>query len=211
MARVKRRNTGQRSSIRRGWRDPGRGVRGAAALLFAIAYRLLGSASEAEDAVQEAWLRSQSSPTPPASAKAFLPAVVIRISIDVLRSARARREKYVGQWFPEPLLNDPYEDPARSAELADSAEQRMEPEALLPRRCSLLLVRMRDHNGRIQVQDQTRHRNTGRHDGRQPVASLDQLRQFLSGAGVLGSDRARVHEVRRLPAARTSRLRTPAT
>ena len=43
-----------------------------------------------------------------------------RISIDVLRSARLRREKYVGQWFPEPLLTDPYEDPARSAELADS-------------------------------------------------------------------------------------------
>jgi RNA polymerase sigma-70 factor (ECF subfamily) len=46
--------------------------------------------------------------------------VVTRISIDVLRSARIRREKYVGDWFPEPLLDDPYEDPARSAELADS-------------------------------------------------------------------------------------------
>jgi RNA polymerase sigma-70 factor (ECF subfamily) len=46
--------------------------------------------------------------------------VVTRISIDVLRSARVRREAYVGEWFPEPLLTDPYEDPARSAELADS-------------------------------------------------------------------------------------------
>jgi RNA polymerase sigma-70 factor (ECF subfamily) len=46
--------------------------------------------------------------------------VVTRISIDVLRSARLRREEYVGQWFPEPLLDDPYEDPERSAELADS-------------------------------------------------------------------------------------------
>jgi RNA polymerase sigma-70 factor (ECF subfamily) len=46
--------------------------------------------------------------------------VVTRISIDVLRSARSRREQYVGQWLPEPLLTDPYEDPARSAELADS-------------------------------------------------------------------------------------------
>ena len=89
-------------------------------LLFAIAYRILGSVAEAEDAVQETWLRYESSPTQPTSTKAFLSAGVTRISIDVLRSARRRRETYVGPWFPEPLLNDPYEDPARSAELADS-------------------------------------------------------------------------------------------
>jgi RNA polymerase sigma-70 factor (ECF subfamily) len=89
-------------------------------LLFAIAYRILGSVSEAEDAVQETWLRYEASPTRPTSIKAFLSAVVTRISIDVLRSARVRREEYVGPWFPEPLLTDPYEDPARSAELADS-------------------------------------------------------------------------------------------
>ena len=89
-------------------------------LLFAIAYRILGSVSEAEDAVQDTWLRYQASPTEPRSAKAFLSAVVTRISIDVLRSARVRREAYAGQWFPEPLLTDPYEDPERSAELADS-------------------------------------------------------------------------------------------
>jgi RNA polymerase sigma-70 factor (ECF subfamily) len=89
-------------------------------LLFAIAYRILGSVSEAEDAVQETWLRFESSPTRPTSTKAFLSAVVTRISIDVLRSARVRREEYVGHWLPEPLLDDPYEDPARSAELADS-------------------------------------------------------------------------------------------
>jgi len=89
-------------------------------LLFAIAYRILGSVSEAEDAVQETWLRYQASPAQPTSAKAFLSAVVTRISIDVLRSARVRREEYVGQWFPEPLLTDPYQDPERSAELADS-------------------------------------------------------------------------------------------
>ncbi|MFL6076650.1 MAG: RNA polymerase sigma-70 factor [Mycobacteriales bacterium] len=89
-------------------------------LLFAIAYRILGSVSEAEDAVQETWLRSEASPTRPTSTKAFLSATVTRISIDVLRSARRRREAYVGPWFPEPLLTDPYEDPERSAELADS-------------------------------------------------------------------------------------------
>ncbi|MFD8589712.1 RNA polymerase sigma-70 factor [Streptomyces sp. NPDC059637] len=89
-------------------------------LLFSIAYRILGSVSEAEDAVQETWLRFDGSSARPVSTKAFLSAVVTRISIDVLRSARVRREKYVGPWFPEPLLGDPYQDPARSAELADS-------------------------------------------------------------------------------------------
>ncbi len=89
-------------------------------LLFSIAYRILASVSEAEDAVQDTWLRYEASPTQPASAKAFLSAVVTRISIDVLRSARVRREDYVGPWFPEPLLIDPYDDPERSAELADS-------------------------------------------------------------------------------------------
>ncbi|MEU8250990.1 RNA polymerase sigma-70 factor [Nonomuraea sp. NPDC048916] len=89
-------------------------------LLFSIAYRILSSVSEAEDAVQESWLRYEASPTQPASAKAFLSATVSRIAIDVLRSARVRREEYPGRWFPEPLLADPYEDPERSAELADS-------------------------------------------------------------------------------------------
>ena len=89
-------------------------------LLFSLSYRLLGSVAEAEDAVQEAWLRYEATPTRPRSPKAFLSAVVTRISIDVLRSARVRREQYVGEWLPEPLLTDPYEDPARSAELADS-------------------------------------------------------------------------------------------
>ncbi|MEV0195295.1 sigma-70 family RNA polymerase sigma factor [Nonomuraea sp. NPDC050691] len=89
-------------------------------LLFSIAYRILGSVSEAEDAVQETWLRFEAFAAPPRSAKAFLSATVTRISIDVLRSARVRREQYVGPWFPEPLLADPYEDPERAAELADS-------------------------------------------------------------------------------------------
>ncbi|MGW3817666.1 RNA polymerase sigma-70 factor [Streptomyces sp. NPDC005046] len=89
-------------------------------LLFSIAYRILGSVSEAEDAVQETWLRFDRSTTPPTSAKAYLSATVTRISIDILRSARVRREEYVGPWLPEPLLSDPYQDPERSAELADS-------------------------------------------------------------------------------------------
>jgi len=89
-------------------------------LLFSIAYRILGSVSEAEDAVQETWLRYETSPTRPLSPKAFLSTIVTRVSLNVLRSARVRREQYVGEWFPEPLLEDPYQDPERSAELADT-------------------------------------------------------------------------------------------
>ncbi|MBF9066795.1 RNA polymerase sigma-70 factor [Streptacidiphilus fuscans] len=89
-------------------------------LLFSISYRILGSVGEAEDAVQETWLRFAASTTRPASTKAYLSAAVTRLSIDVLRSARVRREEYVGPWFPEPLLADPYEDPERAVELADS-------------------------------------------------------------------------------------------
>ncbi|NUR24570.1 MAG: RNA polymerase sigma-70 factor [Catenulispora sp.] len=89
-------------------------------LLFSISYRILGSVTEAEDTVQDTWLRYMASDTVPNSTKAFLSALVTRASIDVLRSARVRREEYVGPWFPEPLLSDPYEDPERSAELADS-------------------------------------------------------------------------------------------
>jgi RNA polymerase sigma-70 factor (ECF subfamily) len=92
-------------------------------LLFSIAYRILGSVSEAEDAVQETWLRYQASTTPPISLKSFLAAIVTRVSIDVLRSARVRRETYVGHWLPEPLLTDApttYPDPEHAAELADS-------------------------------------------------------------------------------------------
>ncbi|WP_049561594.1 RNA polymerase sigma-70 factor [Nonomuraea sp. SBT364] len=89
-------------------------------LLFSISYRILGSVTEAEDAVQETWLRFETSTTRPTSTKAFLSATITRISIDVLRSARMSREEYIGDWFPEPLLTDPYEDPERSVELADS-------------------------------------------------------------------------------------------
>ncbi|MDF2706626.1 MAG: polymerase sigma24 factor [Nonomuraea muscovyensis] len=89
-------------------------------LLFSIAYRILGSVDDAEDAVQETWLRYVISETEPDSAQAYLSTVVTRVAIDVLRSARVKRETYIGEWFPEPLLEDPYDDPERSAELADS-------------------------------------------------------------------------------------------
>jgi RNA polymerase sigma-70 factor (ECF subfamily) len=92
-------------------------------LLFSIAYRMLASASDAEDAVQEGFIRYQhavESGTVIESPKAYLSAIVTRISIDRLRSAAVRRETYVGQWLPEPLLTDTSSDPAARAELADS-------------------------------------------------------------------------------------------
>jgi RNA polymerase sigma-70 factor (TIGR02957 family) len=89
---------------------------------FAIAYRMLGSVSEAEDAVQEAFLRLHRALQEGdrlESPRAFLSTVVTRLCIDQLRSARARRERYVGEWLPEPLVADDA-DPARQAEVADS-------------------------------------------------------------------------------------------
>lgn len=93
-------------------------------LLFAIAYRMLASASEAEDVLQEAYLRHRralAAGTAIGSLKAYLSAVVTRLAMDHLRSARARREEYVGVWIPEPLLTDrDGDDPAAQAELAES-------------------------------------------------------------------------------------------
>jgi RNA polymerase sigma-70 factor (TIGR02957 family) len=90
---------------------------------FAIAYRMLGSASEAEDLVQEGLLRLHRTLEEGErleSPKAYLSTVVTRLAIDELRSARVRRETYFGEWLPEPLLTSSEDDPARHAEIADS-------------------------------------------------------------------------------------------
>jgi RNA polymerase sigma-70 factor (ECF subfamily) len=92
-------------------------------LLFSIAYRMLGSASDAEDIVQEAFLRfhrETGAGTEVESPKSYLSAVTTRLCIDHLRSARVRRESYVGTWLPEPLLTDETSDAERHAETADS-------------------------------------------------------------------------------------------
>ena len=90
---------------------------------FAIGYRMLGSVAEAEDVVQEALLRLHNALQEDRrieSPRAYLATIATRLSIDQLRSARVRRETYVGEWLPEPLVADDAADPAREAELADS-------------------------------------------------------------------------------------------
>jgi RNA polymerase sigma-70 factor (TIGR02957 family) len=90
---------------------------------FAIAYRMLGSVSEAEDVVQEALLRvhqALDAGEQIASPRAFATTVTTRLAINELHSARVRRERYVGEWLPEPIITDGRDDPARHAETADS-------------------------------------------------------------------------------------------
>jgi RNA polymerase sigma-70 factor (ECF subfamily) len=90
---------------------------------FAIAYRMLGSVAEAEDIVQEALVRVHRALEDGErieSPRAFVATVATRLAIDELRSARARRESYVGEWLPEPLMADDTGDPADQAEMADS-------------------------------------------------------------------------------------------
>ncbi|MBJ7610540.1 MAG: RNA polymerase sigma-70 factor [Candidatus Dormibacteraeota bacterium] len=90
---------------------------------FAIAYRMLGSVSEAEDVVQEALLRvhqTLDAGEQIASPRAFVATVTTRLAINELRSARARRERYVGEWLPEPIITSGHDDPALHAEMAES-------------------------------------------------------------------------------------------
>src|SRR5919202_1713912 len=95
---------------------------------FALAYRMLGSVSEAEDVVQEALLRVHQALEAGErieSPRAFVATVTTRLAIDALRSARARRERYVGEWLPEPIVTDGGDDPAQQAEMADSLSMAM--------------------------------------------------------------------------------------
>ena len=95
--------------------------------LFAIAYRMLGSAMEAEDMVQETWIRwervDQSAVDHP---KAFLAKIITRLCLDQLKSAQAKREQYVGEWLPEPVMTEDssrlggFETPDQTVELAES-------------------------------------------------------------------------------------------
>ena len=113
---------------------------------FAIAYRMLGSVAEAEDVVQEALLRVHRALEAGEridSPRAYAATVTTRLAIDELRSARSRREQYVGEWLPEPLLTDSPDDPARHAEMADSLSLAMLVllESLSPEQRAVLLLR----------------------------------------------------------------------
>jgi len=112
---------------------------------FAIAYRMLGSVSEAEDVLQEALLRvhqALDAGEQIASPRAFVATVTTRLAINELRSARVRRERYVGEWLPEPIITDGLDDPARHAETADSLSLAMLVllESLSPEQRAVLLL-----------------------------------------------------------------------
>jgi RNA polymerase sigma-70 factor (ECF subfamily) len=112
---------------------------------FAIAYRMLGSASEAEDVVQEALLRLHRALEDGErihSPRAFVATVTTRLAIDELRSARVRRERYVGEWLPEPIITNTGDDPAQRAEMADSLSVAMLVllESLSPEQRAVLLL-----------------------------------------------------------------------
>jgi RNA polymerase sigma-70 factor (TIGR02957 family) len=112
---------------------------------FAIAYRMLGSVSEAEDVVQEALLRvhlALEADEQIASPRGFVATVTTRLAINELRSARARREQYVGEWLPEPIITDGRDDPSRNAEMADSLSLAMLVllESLSPEQRAVLLL-----------------------------------------------------------------------
>ena len=112
---------------------------------FALAYRMLGSVCEAEDVVQEALLRvhqALDAGEQIASPRAFTATVTTRLAINELRSARARRERYVGEWLPEPIITDGRDDPARHAETADTLSLAMLVllESLSPEQRAVLLL-----------------------------------------------------------------------
>jgi RNA polymerase sigma-70 factor (ECF subfamily) len=92
-------------------------------LIFSIAYRMLGSVADAEDVVQESFLRFQQALADGArieSPKSYLAAIATRLAIDHLRSARVRRERYVGSWLPEPIVEEHGLDAIGQVELAES-------------------------------------------------------------------------------------------
>ena len=113
---------------------------------FAIAYRMLGSVSEAEDVVQESLLRvhqALQSGEKIASPRAFVATVTTRLAINELHSARARREHYVGEWLPEPIITDDFDDPGQHAEMAESLSLALLVvlETLSPEQRAVLLLR----------------------------------------------------------------------
>ncbi len=135
----------RRERLRDGMSDRDQFLDGLRPIAFQIAYRMLGSVSEAEDVVQESLLRVHETVEAGeriASPRAFVATVTTRLAINELRSARARRERYVGEWLPEPIITGSSDDPARQAEMADSLSLAMLVllESLSPEQRAVLLL-----------------------------------------------------------------------
>jgi RNA polymerase sigma factor (sigma-70 family) len=151
---------------------------------FAIAYRMLGSVSEAEDVVQEALIRVHAAidrGEEVSSPRAYAATITTRRAIDELRSARARRETYVGEWLPEPIATGPEDDPEGRAEMADSLSLAFLTllESLTPeQRGALLLHDVFDYGYRevaeiLQTSEENARQLASR--GRGQVAALESL------------------------------------
>ncbi|MGW4391079.1 RNA polymerase sigma-70 factor [Streptomyces sp. NPDC004685] len=166
--------------------------------LFGIAYRVLGSSTEAEDVVQEAWLRWHSTDhTTVREPAAFLTTVATRLAINVAQSARVRRESYVGPWLPEPV--DTSRDPQLGAERAEAVEMAvlLLLEKLNPVERAAYVLReafdysysriadileTSDANGRQLVSRARRHLAAERRESVSPTAHRRLLEVFLSAA-----------------------------
>ncbi|MFB7338314.1 RNA polymerase sigma-70 factor [Streptomyces adustus] len=166
--------------------------------LFGIAYRVLGSSTEAEDVVQDAWLRWQNTDrTTVREPAAFLTAVATRLAINVAQSARVRRESYVGPWLPEPV--DTSHDPQLGAERAEAVEMAvlLLLEKLNPVERAAYVLReafdypysriadileTSDANGRQLVSRARRHLAAERKESVSPTAHRRLLEVFLSAA-----------------------------
>ncbi|MFL5860879.1 MAG: RNA polymerase sigma-70 factor [Solirubrobacteraceae bacterium] len=133
------------AGVRHGMTDRERLLDELRPVAFAIAYRMLGSVAEAEDIVQETLLRlhrALENGEPVQSPRAFIATVTTRLAINELRSARSRRERYVGEWLPEPIITAGEDDPAQHAETADSLSLAMLVllESLSPEQRAVLLL-----------------------------------------------------------------------
>ena len=178
--------------------------------LFGVAYRMLGSVTEAEDVVQDTWLRWRAAADEVRSPRSYLTTVATRLAIDRLRSAQRRREEYVGPWLPEPLVTD--DDPAATAELAESLSvafllvlERLNP----VERAVLLLhdvfgygydevaeVVERTPSNCRQIASRARGHLTGERPVRSPPPQEDEQRLAFAFAAAAGSgDLARLEEL----------------
>ena len=181
--------------------------------LFGIAYRMLGSAAEAEDIVQDAWVRWQTADRSLVrDAPAFLATTATRLAINVMQSARSRRETYVGPWLPEPVdaSADPRLEAERSEALAFGVLLLLEKLTATERAAYILreafdypyreianILRLEEANARQVVTRARQHVASGR---RMPASSTEQRRlldAFIAAAqdgdvagfeGLLASD-----------------------